>query len=153
VSGCCREWQLRLGEAYEPGAAGDAVRATRPDGTPVVLKLIYPHRESEHEAEALRAWDGDGAVRLLHHDEARWAMLLERCEPGTYLSSVGQDAALDVMVELLPRLWKPVGAAFRPLAEEAAWWCEIMPGEPALRDTAIGVLRELVDSQGEQVLV
>src|SRR5262249_34104972 len=82
-----------------------------------------------------------------------WAMLLERCEPGTYLSELGQDAALGVMVELLPRLWKPTGAPFRPLAEEAAWWIEIMPGDPGLRDTAISVLRELSDSQGEQVLL
>jgi streptomycin 6-kinase len=81
-------------------------------------------------------------------------MLLERCEPGTYLSALGRDAALDVMVELLPRLWKPASAPpFRTLADEAAWWCEDMPGEPALRDAAIGVLRELADSQGEQVLL
>jgi streptomycin 6-kinase len=153
LNDCRREWGLRLGEAYEPGAAGHAVPAELPDGTPAVLKLIYPHRESEHEAEALRVWDGDGAVQLLAYDEARWAMLLERCEPGTYLSAVGQDGALEVMVELLPRLWKPAGAPFRPLAEEAAWWMEIMPGDPALRDAAIGVLRELTGTQGEQVLL
>jgi streptomycin 6-kinase len=153
LTDCRREWGLRLGEAYAPGAAGYAVRADLHDKTPVVLKLIYPHRESEHEAEALRVWDGDGAVRLLAYDATRWAMLLERCEPGTYLSALGQDAALDVMVELLPRLWKPASAPpFRTLSEEAAWWCEIMPGEPALRDAAIGVVRELADSQGEQVL-
>jgi streptomycin 6-kinase len=153
VTDCCKEWGLRLGDAYEPGSAGHAVRAELPDGTPAVMKLIYPHRESEHEAAALRVWDGDGAVRLLAYDEARWAMLLERCEPGTYLSEVGQDTALDIAVELLPRLWRPVGAPFRPLAEEAAWWCETMPGEPELRDTAIGVLRELIGTQGEQVLL
>ena len=36
-----------------------------------VLKIQWPHRESEHEAAALELWDGDGAVRLLVHDEER----------------------------------------------------------------------------------
>ena len=51
-----------------------------------MLKLSYPHRESLQEADALERWDGDGAVRLLARDDARNALLLERCEPGTFLS-------------------------------------------------------------------
>src|SRR5918911_3301273 len=103
VTDCCKEWGLRLGGAYPQGAAGYTTRAELADGTPAVLKLIYPHRESEHEADALELWDGDGAVRLLARDDARNAMLLERCEPGAFLSSVGLDAALDVIIGLLPR--------------------------------------------------
>ncbi|HEY8706067.1 MAG TPA: aminoglycoside phosphotransferase family protein, partial [Gaiellaceae bacterium] len=91
-------WGLTLGEAYPPGAAGHAVRAQRPDGTPAVLKLAYPHRESLQEADALERWDGDGAVRLLERDDARNALLLERCEPGTFLSR--SDDALDVLIGL-----------------------------------------------------
>jgi spore maturation protein CgeB len=70
-----------------------------------VLKLIYPHRESEHEADALELWDGDGAVRLLARDDARSAMLLERCEPGTFLSTLDLDAALDGVQLVLVHEW------------------------------------------------
>jgi streptomycin 6-kinase len=89
-------------------------------------------------------------------------MLLERCEPGAPISRLGVEAALDVIVELLPRLWKPAGKPFRPLAEEAAWWVEQLPrewesvGRPferALLDAGLDALRELPKSQGEQVLV
>jgi streptomycin 6-kinase len=127
-----------------------------------VLKVQTPHRESEHEAAALELWDGDGAVRLLAHDPEQHALLLERCVPGTPLADVGQDAALDVFVELLPRLWKPVGAPFRPLAEEAAWWLSHLettweragkPFERRLLDAALEALRELPPTQGEQVLL
>jgi streptomycin 6-kinase len=132
------------------------------DGQEAVLKIQEPHRESEHEAAALELWAGDGAVRLLAHDEERHALLLERCVPGTPLSEAGQDAALDVFVELLPRLWKPAGTPFRPLAEEAAWWLESLPAswgrfgrpfERRLLDAGLDALRELPPTQGEQVLL
>jgi streptomycin 6-kinase len=162
VDDCVEEWGLRLGEAYEAGAAGYTVRADLPDGTPAVLKVIYPHREAEQEVEALRVWNGEGAVRLLQHDEERWTMLIERCEPGTLLAKIDAKDALTVLVELLPRLWKTVGEPFRPLAEEAAWWVDYLPGEweragrpieRRLLDEAIGALGELAGSQGEQVLL
>jgi streptomycin 6-kinase len=128
----------------------------------VVLKVQFPDRESEHEAEALRVWDGDGAVRLLEHDPDRRALLLERARPGTHLAEVGLERALDVFVGLLPRLWKPAGPPFRPLAEEAAWWVDDLPerweeaGRPferELLDAAIDALQGLAATQGEQVLV
>jgi streptomycin 6-kinase len=143
-------WSLTLGDPYEQGVGGHTTRATLPDGTPVVLKLVHRHRESEHEADALRAWDGDGAIRLLAQDGD--ALLLERCEPGTPLSAAGQDAALDVLIDLLPRLWRPAGEPFHSLADEAACWF------PKLQRTRIGdAAREAIDSlagtQGEQVLL
>lgn len=162
VNECVDEWGLRLGEPYVAGAAGYTVRADLPDGTPAVLKLIFPHRESEHEAEALRLWDGDGAVRLFAYDAERWALLAERCEPGTLLAKIEADEALDVLIGLLPRLWKRADEPFRPLAEEALWWVEYLPtewkraGRPferRLLDAAIEALETLSVSQGEQVLL
>jgi streptomycin 6-kinase len=154
---CAEQWSLRLEEPI--GNGFDAVVVAAGD---VVLKLPFPHRESEHEAEALRVWDGDGAVRLLAHDPERHALLVERAWPGTYLTATGQETALDVFVDLLPRLWKPAAAPFRPLADEVAWWIDYLPkswehvGRPferALLDTVIETLRELAATQGEQVLL
>jgi streptomycin 6-kinase len=162
VRQCVERWELRLGEPYVAGAVGYTARVECRDGEPAVLKLSYPHRESEHEAAALELHSGVGTVRLLEHDSERHAMLLERCEPETPISKIGGEAALDVIVELLPRLWKRAGRPFRPLAEEAAWWLEELPGaweaaarpfERELLDAGIDALRELLKSQGEQVLV
>jgi streptomycin 6-kinase len=129
-----------------------------PAGVDAVLKVQRPHRESEHEAAALELWDGDGAVRLLAHDPEEHALLLERCVPGTPLAEAGQDTALDVFVDLLPRLWKSAGAPFRPLADEAAWWAECLPRQdwsvaPELLDAALEALRDLPGTQAEQVLL
>lgn len=162
VKECAEEWGLRLGEPYLAGAAGYTVRADLPDGAPAVLKLIFPHRESEHEAEALALWNGEGAVRLLEHDEGRSAMVIERCEPGTRLAEIDADAALDVLIGLLQRLWKTAGEPFHTLANEAGWWVEYLPreweraGRPferSILDAASDALLELSSSQGEQVLL
>jgi streptomycin 6-kinase len=136
-----------------------AVTAT---GEAVVLKVQEPHRESEHEADALRLWDGDGAIKLLDEEPVECALLLERCVPGTPLSAAGAETALDVFVELLPRLWKPAGAPFRSLAAESAWWADSLeetwerfgrPFERKLLDAALEALQELPRSQGSQVLL
>ena len=148
------DWGLTLGASYVPGAAGHVVRAERADGTRAVLKLFWPHREAEQEADALERWDGDGAVQLLARDDDRHALLLERCEPGTFLSAAPDPVG--VLIGLLPRLWKPADG-FRTLADEARHWLEegdlaaLPPGR--LRDSAIRLLGELVPTQGEPVLV
>lgn len=162
VEECAAEWELTIDEPYPAGAAGYVVHADCADGTPAVLKLIYPHREAEYEAEALETWNGEGAVRLLARDDERRAMLIERCEPGTLLAHIDGDDALDVLIDLLPRLWTPVTGPFRPLAEEAAWWIDYLPAEweragrpfeGRLLDEAIDLLEMLSQSQGEQVLL
>ena len=147
-------WGLTLGEAYPPGVAGHAVRAQLPDGTPAVLKVYWPHREAEQEADALERWHGDGAVRLLARDDERSALLLERCEPGTFLSSVGTETALDVLVGLLPRLWKSADG-FATYEDELPHALEDLADarDPKLKDAALAYLRDLVPTQGELVLV
>ncbi|MEV4658503.1 aminoglycoside phosphotransferase family protein [Micromonospora sp. NPDC049301] len=159
---CAERWSLRLGPPFRYAFASLALPVEMPDGTPAVLKLQYPDDESRHEADALARWDGHGAIRLLGHDPRRRALLLERCRPGGSLHDLPADRALDVLTGLLPRLWRPAGAPFTPLAEEAAGWIDRMPrnwaraGRPyerRLLDTALALLAELASSQGEQVLV
>jgi streptomycin 6-kinase len=138
-------WQLTLGEEYPRGAAGVAYRVTCADGTPAVLKIVHPHRESDHEAEALARWDGDGAVRLFAHEGD--AILMERAEPGTPLSQLPTEQALDVIVSLLPRLWKDA-TGFHTLADEVEFWHEA--GD--LDGDLLALARELAATQGELVL-
>jgi streptomycin 6-kinase len=128
----------------------------------VVLKIQFPHRESEHEADALEAWDGRGAVMLLDRDRDEHALLVERCVPGTHLSAEGGDAALDVLIGLLPRLWTPASPPIGTLEDEAAWWARDLeerfdragrPFDRALLGVALDALRDCASTQGEQVLL
>ena len=152
---CAVQWDLQLEDPFPDAFVSHVV----PAGDRV-LKIQWPHHESEHEAAALELWNGDGAVRLLAHDPARHALLVERCRPGTYLYEVGAEDALRVLVDLLPRLWKPAGPPFRSLTEETEWWTirdewekRGRPFEEALVDAAEDAFEAFVPTQGEQVLL
>lgn len=162
---CAERWSLRLGDPYEYAYVSLAVRAELPDGTRAVLKVGFPHRESEHEPDALAHYDGRGAVRLLAHDRDRHAMLLERCEPGTSLWELrgGERESFRLAAEVLGRLWRPParGHSFRPIAEDAARWADLLPErwerlggpfERALVDETVAAFRELAPTQGELVV-
>lgn len=127
----------------------------------MVLKLNPPEPESEHEGDALAAWDGHGAVRLLAQDRGRRALLLAAVTPGD--PAVG-DAAGDALLGVLPLLWRPPGPGhpFRTLTAEAERWAEEIPAawerfgrpfERALVDRAVGLLRELAPAGEETVLL
>lgn len=121
-----RRWSLTLGPPFDGAEVSAAwvAPATRADGTRAVLKLGMPHMEGEHEIESLRFWNGDPTVRLLDGDDDLNAMLLERCEPGTYLRALPEPEQDEVLAGLLRRLWRvpPAPHSFRPLGEMTAHW-------------------------------
>lgn len=158
-----QEWSVAAGPPYEAdGCVSWVAPARGVDGAQAVLKISIPHREARHEAEALRAWDGQGAVRLLRASEDGFCMLIERCIPGTNLWSLGEEEANEVGAAILQRVWRepPPGASFETVAAIAAEWCEEMPREaptaghdPELVEQAVRLARELSATQPRQVIV
>ena len=99
-------WELRLDGPPMHGVSALILPVVRhTDTTPAVLKLQLPDAESEGEPVALRAWHGDGAVRLLDHDPTTGTMLLERLDPARMLSHLpdSREAVL-VIARLLAHL-------------------------------------------------
>jgi streptomycin 6-kinase len=157
---CAQQWELELG----PPFTGGNVSLVLPAGD-AVLKLNFPDEESEHEADALALWGGDGTVRLLAHDPGRRALLIERCRPGTTLWEVEDErAATRIAAALLLRIWRPPPPdhPFRLLATEAARWAAELPGQwerlgrpfdRSLLDEAVATARDLSASQQDLVVV
>jgi streptomycin 6-kinase len=162
VSELTQMWDLQLGAPYERASVSYTAPVSR-GPEQLVLKVQWPHEECEHEADALKLWDGNGAIRLLAYDQERRALLLERCVPGTELAAASADVdPLAVLIDLLPRLWKPAGRPFRSLTEESQQWAATLhadweaagkPCERRLVDAAAELLDQLPKSQGEHVLV
>lgn len=122
-------WSLQIGEPFQPGGQTAWVAPVRGKaGRDLVLKVAWRHMEAAHEADGLRAWDGDGAVRLYGTDgfDDTAALLLERCKPGTTLACRPESEQDRVIAGLLHRLWREPGAGhpFRPLQDMCGAWAD-----------------------------
>ncbi|MFI5934317.1 aminoglycoside phosphotransferase family protein [Actinoplanes sp. NPDC051494] len=123
---------LVLGPPLHGGSCSWVAPATLADGTEVILKIGWPHREMYAEPAALRLWDGHGAVRLFRHDPGRHALVLERCLPGEQLAAqiLRPAESLRIAADVLRRLWSA--------------------GVPELRPTQdVGTIEPLVDVAGD----
>ncbi|MEV5882598.1 aminoglycoside phosphotransferase family protein [Streptomyces sp. NPDC052020] len=138
-------WHLRLdGPPMHGWAALVLPVVHRHDGTPAVLKLQLPDEETEGEPLALRAWNGDGAVRLLAHDETTGTLLLERLDPARTLTHVENvHEAVLVLARLLAHLTAtPAPTGLRRLADIA----------PALLDRARRALPRVSDPAARRLV-
>ncbi|MGW8377608.1 aminoglycoside phosphotransferase family protein [Streptomyces sp. ODS28] len=162
-------WQMRLGAPYQGGSCSWVAPAVLPDGGHAVFKVSWPHPEMLTEPTGLRLWDGRGAVRMYAYDAERYALLLERCEPGTELArshEVPAERRLREACAVLRELWAadPAGAGLGTVAEVAGEWADLAEeragrqGWPPELDaglfrTAADLLRDLPRTAGRDVVV
>ncbi|MFD8806356.1 aminoglycoside phosphotransferase family protein [Streptomyces sp. NPDC059597] len=158
-----RNWDLRADGPARHGTASLVTPVIAPDGTPAALKVQHLDAECAGEAAALRAWSGDGAVRLLRDDPPTATLLLERLDAARPLTAL-PDAreAVTVVAALLTRLTaRPAPPGLRHLGDIARGMLERTPGalraepDPAVRrllaDCA-AALREVAAEPGGRLL-
>jgi len=98
------EWNVSLDEIRETATSllGFGTR----EGIPVVLKITKQPGDESHSGEVLKAYDGDGAVRV--YESETGAVLLERLEPGEQLVDVvkrgDDDEAMKILAEVIAKL-------------------------------------------------
>lgn len=131
VAGYEQRWQVRTGRPFGTGTSSWVAPGVTTDGRAVIMKIAWPHREARAEAAGLRHWAGHGAVRVHEADPARYAMLIERCVPGTPLAGAGMtpDAALAVGAGVLRRLWSvpaPTDATFEQVGAVTGEWAGLV---------------------------
>lgn len=156
-------WRLRLDGPSMHGRCALVLPVLRADGSSAVLKLQDLDDETAGEPVALRAWDGDGAVRLLESDAETGTLLLERLDPAQRLADLpdSREATL-VVARLLARLTSaPAPAGLRHLGDIATALLErasaALPRLPRpdvrrlLEDCAAAV-REVADDPGDRLL-
>ncbi|MFD9002854.1 aminoglycoside phosphotransferase family protein [Streptomyces sp. NPDC059582] len=163
AAGFLDRWELRLDGPSLHGVTALVLPVRRADDTPAVLKMQLVDEESAGEPVALRAWDGDGAVRLLRHDEATGTLLLERLDATRALSRLPDPyEAVLVIARLLARLTaRPAPAGLRRLGDLARAMLERTPAaldrvpDPGTRrllaDCAAAV-RDVLAEPGDRLL-
>ncbi len=118
----CEQWELAIHQAEYIFSYSFVVAVERVSGERAVLKLRVPGPEFMCELNALATYGGDGMCRLLEHDAARGAMLLERVEPGVPLLEMGETpAAVAAAARVMRRLRKPPAQEY-PLPALIDWW-------------------------------
>jgi streptomycin 6-kinase len=160
------QWSLTLGESFTYRRSNTWMApGTLPDGTGIVLKVAERHCEAEHEADGLQIWDGDGAVRLyasaVHGQMA--GLVVERCSPGTPLSTLPEPDQDEVIARILRRIWiqPPSGHPFRPLREMCDQWIHeyelnndtAIEGDNGLMHLGLSMFRDLSRSADQNVLL
>lgn len=136
-------WQLRRTGPAMYGMCALVLPVERADGTRAVLKLQDLDSETAGEPVALRAWDGDGAVRLLEYDEESGSLLLERLDAARDLGTVAVRDGVAVIAGLLARLTAvPAPTGLRRLGDIAGAMLDETP--VAARSVADGAERRLL---------
>ncbi|MER6487754.1 aminoglycoside phosphotransferase family protein [Streptomyces virginiae] len=160
-----QRWRLRRCGPVMHGVTALVVPVERADGSAAALKLVALDEECVGEPVALRAWDGDGSVRLLEHDADTGTLLLERLDGERDLAELARrDArqAVRVVGELLARLTAvPAPAGLRGLGDMAAGMLADVPqavgrlvderDRRLLRDCAAAVA-EVAGEPGDRLL-
>jgi streptomycin 6-kinase len=148
VAAVAERWNLRVhGDAPFPdGHVSWAAPALRRDGRgPAVLKIPYLDLENLHEAAALRDYAGEGAVLLYEHDAESGAMLLERLSPGTAVSDLPVEEAVDIACGILRRLRRipPADHPYMLVESDTERWIERL--DRAAREGHAFLPRELAE--------
>lgn len=161
-------WELELGEPFRNGSAAWVAPARRRgDGSACVLKITLPHREAKYEGAGPRVWNGAGAVRLLEENADDFALVVERCRPGTQLRDdrMPTKERLITAAELLARLWRqpaPDGSPFETVEAVCGEWAvlvrqrmdELRPDlDPGLVEVGARLLDELPATATRSVLI
>ncbi|MFI5938919.1 aminoglycoside phosphotransferase family protein [Streptomyces uncialis] len=163
AAGLMDRWELERDGPPGAGEASLVLPVLCGDGSRAVLKLQMAREESAAALVGLRAWNGDGTVRLLDHDPASSAMLLERLDGVRSLASVeDDDTATGILAALLARLVSvPAPEGLRSLAGIAAGMLEQVPravtalADPAERRLLRGwasAVAELAGEPGDRLL-
>ena len=124
IAGLEHDWSIAVGRPYEGSTEAFVARASLPDGTPVVLKLMIP-RPGDHarnEITVLKLTAGEGCVRLLRDDEARGALLLERLGPSLDQLGLPIVDRHEILRAAAERVWRPAPGAGLPTGAAKGRW-------------------------------
>jgi len=108
IEECASRWGLSVEAPFELSFSYVAPARTAA-GRQVVLKIAVPNAELNSGIEALRHYDGRGAVRLLDFDCSRGFLLMERLVPGKMLVSLeDEERATRIAASVMRMLWRPL---------------------------------------------
>jgi streptomycin 6-kinase len=119
-----RDWSCVVGRVYADATEAYVADVTVDGGTPAVLKLLVPRAgdAAANEITVLRLAGGDGCARLLRHDQARGALLLERLGPSLYELGLPIRQRHEILTGVARRVWRPAPDCGLPTGAAKGRW-------------------------------
>jgi len=103
------KWHIHVGRTLPNATEAYVAEAVTTDGIDVVLKIpIVGIKKGDREARFLQAAGGHGYVRLLRHDAASGAMLLEKLGMQLAQRRFTIDQQIEIICVTLKHAWMPV---------------------------------------------
>ncbi|OZM74372.1 kinase [Amycolatopsis antarctica] len=154
-------WRCVPAEPMSHGPAAVVLPVRREDGSGAVLKVSWPDPGNHAEADALAAWAGNGAARLLEREDGTSAMLRERLRPRSAAELPDPFAVVAAAGRLARQLAVPAPPGLPRLSTVAAGWQRDLrrkavalggPLPDRTVDAAVATARELGPGQPEVVV-
>ena len=148
------DWSLSIGTAMEGGSAAYVAEAHDSAGDTFIIKVSTPQTGStRHEADVMFRADGKGYARVLRHDDARHAMLLEKLGAPLDTIDLPYQQKIEIICGTLLEAWMPVPlhATYPTGADKAnalaadilrMWHAGGQPCPSAVIETALRYCRE-----------
>ena len=118
-----RLWNITVGPTMPSATEAYVSETLSSSGEPGVLKIPIPAADKvRRELGVLLAADGRGYARVLHHDPASGAMVLERLGPQLFQLGYPIKRQIEIICATLAEAWRqpPVGLSLMTGAEKAA---------------------------------
>lgn len=129
VAGLERDWSISVGRAYQDATEAFVAEAVIDGGVPAVLKVLVPRKgdAASNEITVLRLADGAGCARLLRHDAARGALLLERLGRSLRELALPIGRRHTILCSVASRVWRPAPDCGLPTgAAKGRWLAEFI---------------------------
>ncbi len=129
ISDLERQWSITVGSPFSGGTTSYVCRAVTHAGDDAVLKLALPDDSFQDSVRVLEAAHGNGYVRLLAHDDERYALLQEAL--GAPMDTLDQtpEQQMRALARTLRHAWQAPrwdDATVEPGTEKAAQLGELV---------------------------
>lgn len=159
VSELIDEWQIQIGDVMHGGSESLVLPAVCADEQLAILKIGLPNTTTDltNEAHVLRLANGRGYTKLLAHNPAHNAILVERLGASLAQQTLPISQQIKIICTTLTKAWIPISApnGLMTGAEKAKWlaafiaqlWQELdQPCSPHTINKALAFTTERADA-------
>ncbi|HEX7042603.1 MAG TPA: aminoglycoside phosphotransferase family protein [Patescibacteria group bacterium] len=147
-----RKWEIKVKSPF-PLSYNYVAPAIMNNGESVVLKISFPNNnEFEAETEALKFYNGIGAIKLIKESKEENVLLLEKAQPGIRLREIKSDEEqVSIASNVIKRLHKKIPDSYPFKFPTLADWSKIFERYKEKYSLNLGPIPKKIFENGESI--